>query len=238
MVGVFSTAAPRYGDNGIAEIMAEQITIPISVFEVSIAYKRPFLSVWLNRGTIVQALFDTFQPWGVNVDDIEPITAGKPSEQGVKFKLPLHKITFFFGPAGCKFTKETATWNDAEETLRVLNAALEILVRHGEVELGKKSTSLALHLQPQSVSFKELLFPFLAAAIAQMEPAKAEAMAYIVRWKGRRITLDGSAALANGLFANLERDFDPTVSFDEIKTVILNDELNLFRLLNVEEVAS
>ncbi len=218
--------------------MAEQITIPISTFEITIAYTRTVLNLWLDRAAVVQAMFDAFQPWSLNIDDVEGITVGKPSEQGVKFRLPLQKVTFFFGPAACKFTKEAATWADAEETLRILTAALDVLIDRGGVELGKRSTSLALHLQPKSIPFKELLWPFLVPAIAQLEDSRAEAMAYVVRWKGRRITLDGSAALANGVFAHLERDFEPTASFDNIRTILLNDELNLFKLLNVEEVES
>ena len=218
--------------------MAEQITIPISTFEVGIVYTRPVLNLWLDRAAIVQKMFDTFQPWNVNIDDVEGITTGKPSEQGVKFRLPLQKITFFFGPAACKFTKEAATWADAEEMLRILTAALDVLVHQGGVELGKRSTSLALHLQPKNVPFRELLWPFLVPAIAQLENSKAEAMAYVVRWKGRRITLDGSAALANAVFANLERDFEPTVSLDDIEAAVFNDEVNLLKLLDVEEVES
>lgn len=218
--------------------MAEPITIPISVFEISIAYGRPVLNLWLDRAVIVQKLFDVFQEWDLNVDDVEAITAGKPSEQGVKFQLSSQRITFFFGPAGCKFTKEAATWANAEEALRMLTAALDVLVQDGGVELGKRSTSLALHLQPKNVPFKELLWPFLPPAIAALETSKAEAMAYVVRWKGRRITLDGSAALANSVFALLEREFEPRVSLDEIKVAILGDEATLFKLLNVEEVGS
>lgn len=216
--------------------MAEQITIPISTFEIGIVYTRPIFNLWLDRAAIVQKMFDTLQPWNMNIDDVEGITTGKLSEQGVKFRLPFQKITFFFGPAACKFTKDAATWADADDTLRILAASLDVLVQQGGVELGKRSTSLALHLQPKSVPFRELLRPFLVPAIAQLENSKAEAMAYVVRWKGRRITLDGSAAVANGVFANLERDFEPTVSLDDVKAVIFNDEVNLLKLLNVEEV--
>jgi hypothetical protein len=217
--------------------MPEQITIPISNFELGIAYTRPVLNLWLDRAAIVQKMFDVFEPWSLSVDDVEAVTTGKPSEQGVKFRLPLQKITFFFGPAGCKFTKEAATWDDADETLRVLATALDVLVNQGGVELGRRTTSLALHLQPKNVPFRELLRPFLVPAISQLEGSLAEAMAYVVRWKGRRITLDGSATLANGLFLHLERDFDAAVSFEDIKATIYNDEVTMFKLLNVEEVA-
>ncbi len=190
----------------------------------------------MDRATIIQKLFDAFQAWHQTLDDVEGVTTGKLSEQGVKFKLPLQGITFFFGPAGCKFTKEGATWEGADETLRVLETALDVLSGHG-VELGKRSTSLALHLQPKTTPFRELLRPFLAPTIVQLEASPAEAMAYVIRWKERRITLDGSAALANAVFLHLERDFEPTVSFEDMKKTIFNDELTMFKLLNVEEVS-
>jgi hypothetical protein len=44
------------------------VTIPISVFELSIAYARPALTLWLDRAAIVQWMFDVFTPWNL----IEP----------------------------------------------------------------------------------------------------------------------------------------------------------------------
>lgn len=217
--------------------MAEQITIPISTFEIAISYAQPLLGLWLNRAEVVQKLFDAFQPWKLGVDDIEAVKTGRPSEQGVKFTIPLQKITFFFGPAGCKFKKDAANWPEADEILHILEVVLKVLVEAG-VELGKKSTSLILHLQPKNVPSKELLRPFLISTLSQLEPSPAEAMAYIVKWNGRRITLDGSAALANGVFLNMEREFDATTSFGEIKETIFKDEATMLALLNVEEVES
>lgn len=218
--------------------MAEPITIPISVFELSIQYSRPSLTIWLDRAVIVQKMFDAFAPWNVNVDDMEGINVGKPSEQGFKFKIPAKQITFFFGPAGCKFTKEAATWAEADDTLRVLSVGLDVLVKAVGVELGNRATSLALHLQPKGLSYRDLLRPFLPQSLGQLEKADVTAMAYVVRWIGRRVTLDGSAAIANGVFVHLERDFEPSVSFEEMKARIFNDEVAVLKLLNVEEVTA
>lgn len=95
-----------------------------------------------------------------------------------------------------------------------------------------------LHLQPKNVTFRELLHPFLPTTLAQLEDSPAQAMAYVVRWKGRRVTWDGSAALANAIFLKLERDFEPPVALEEMKTTIYNDEVTMLKVLNVEEVAS
>jgi hypothetical protein len=82
------------------------------------------------------------------------------------------------------------------------------------------------------------LRPFLAPAIVKLEESPAEAMAYVIRWKGRRITLDGSAAIANGIFVNLEREFDSAASFEDMKKTMFNGESTIFKLLNVEEAES
>ena len=218
--------------------MSEQITIPISNLQLSITYVRPVINLWLDRALIVQKMFDVFEPWHLNVDDVEAITTGKPSEQGVRFNLPLQKITFFFGPAGCKFTKDGATWAEADETLKVLTTALDVLTHQGGVQFGNMHTSLALHLQPRSVPFHQLLRPFLAPAIAQLENSHPEATAYVIRWKARRITLDGSAALANGVYVHLERDFDSPINFEDMKAILLDDETTILKILDVEEVRS
>lgn len=115
---------------------------------------------------------------------------------------------------------------------------LEVLIENGGVELGNKSTSLALHIQPKNIPFRELLQPFLAPALAQLENSQVHTMAYVVKWKGRRIMLDGSAAIANAIFVHLEREFEPTVSFDDMKQAIFNDEATILKLLNVEEITA
>ena len=45
-------------------------------------------------------MFDLFEQWNLSTDDVEAVTTGKPSEQGVKFKLPSQKMTFFSGRRG------------------------------------------------------------------------------------------------------------------------------------------
>lgn len=118
--------------------MPELVTIPISVFELSIAYVRPDVKLWVDRAAIVQGIFDALSPWQLNLDDIEAIGTGKPSEQGVKFKLPTQRVSFFFGPAGCKFTKEAAMWSEVDEMITILDSALKVLTDISGVTLARR----------------------------------------------------------------------------------------------------
>lgn len=216
--------------------MPAAITIPISTFELAIAYDRPEIKLMADRIVPVQALFTALGPWAPELDDMEIITAGKLSEQGVKIRISSQKASFFFGTTGCKFTKDAANWAEADEILRLLTTALGALNKTSGVTFGKRTAILSLHLQLKTVSFKDILRTFMAPELLKLDPSPTEAMAIVARWPKHRITLDGSAALANGIFLQTEREFDANTTFDDMKTIIFNDEAELLKLLGVEEV--
>ena len=90
--------------------MAELVTIPISFFEIAIDYERPQFKLWLDRAFVVQTVFEALERWGPRIEDVEGITTGKAAEQGFSIKLPLKRVSFFFGPASCKFTRDNVDW--------------------------------------------------------------------------------------------------------------------------------
>ena len=217
--------------------MTAEVTIPISIFELSITYDKPFLRIFGDRAQFIANLFDSFTPWNPTVDDIEFTTVGKTSEQGVKFCLPSQGASFFFGPSSCKFRKEDARWVEADDTIRILEAGLKTLGIAFGVTFRSKVSFLSLHLQPRTVSFKDILRPLIVTEIAMLNPAPVETLAIVSRWPGYRITIDGSAAIANGIFLLCERHFDAGASYDDIKTKIAEDQVELFKVLGVVEVA-
>lgn len=93
--------------------MAELVTIPISIFEFAVDYERPEFKLWMDRASVVQGIFDALKPWEPRIDDVDAITTGKASEQGFAIKLPLKRVSFFFGPASCRFTRENVDWQTA-----------------------------------------------------------------------------------------------------------------------------
>jgi hypothetical protein len=216
--------------------MRAAITIPISTFELAVVYEKPVIKLMADRAATVQALFTAFAPWSPALDDMELVTTGKPSEQGVKIRIAAQKVSFFFGATSCKFTKDAATWLEADETLRILDTALATLAKVSGVTFGKRVAILSLHLQLKTDSFKDILRPFLVPAILKLDQAPTEATAIVARWPTRRITLDGSAALANGIFVQMEREFDAAATFEVMKDTIRNDETELLAMLGVEEV--
>jgi hypothetical protein len=215
--------------------MAELVTIPISIFELTIDYERPEFKLWLDRASVVQGIFDALKPWDPRVDDVDAITTGKASEQGFTIKLPLKRVSFFFGPASCKFTRENVDWQTAEETIAILDAAVSALIRSSGVAMGPKSTAIALHLQPKSVPFVVLLTPFLAPQFSTLDSKPVQTMAMVAKWTHRKVTIDGSGVIANAVFLRFEREFPSAATYDEIAGQLRKDQEDVFKMLGVEE---
>lgn len=215
--------------------MPEMVKIPISYFEVEMEYGSPDLKMWLDRINVVQAVYTALQPWGVKVDDVEILTTGKPSEQGIKFKIPQKLSTFFFGPANCKFTRDGTSWDTAEETIQILNAAVSALIQQTGAEIIKRKTVIALHAQLANLPFIQVLSPFIPPALGALEGEKPKTMAVVIKWENRKVTIDGSGQLANGIFIRFERDFDGKAFYDDMAMQLLADEHAIFEVLGIQE---
>lgn len=215
--------------------MPELVTIPISFVEYFADFERPMLALWLDRARVVESIFDSLKPWGLDVDNTEVITTGKPSEQGINFKLPEKRAAFFFGTKGCKFTKDGADWASAAETIRILDAARSALLSASKAAFSTQKISLSMHLQPKAKSFLDILKPFISPPLAALRDDNVMTAATIVKWKKSKVILDGSASIANALFVRLEREFDGAMSLEDIANELKNDEDSLFKLIDVQE---
>lgn len=191
--------------------------------------------LWLDRATVVQSIFAALKPWNVDVDNVEVITTGKPSEQGIKFKLPEKQVTFFFGPILCRFSKDNADWTSAEETITIMDAAFSTLAKSGKIEVKRIETVIALHMQLKSLPFMKILSPFLVPKLAALGDGEVKTMANIIKWDKRRVIIDGSGQLANGLFLRFEREFEGKTTYPQIAEQLRTDEDALFALLDVQE---
>lgn len=215
--------------------MPELVTIPIAIFEFEVHYERPEFKLWMDRASVIQGIFDALKPWEPRIDDVDAITTGKASEQGFTIKLPLRRVSFFVGPASCKFTRENVDWQSAGETIAVLNAAVSALILSSGVKMGPSNTALSMHLQPKSLSFINLLTPFIAPQLAKVDSEPVMTMATVAKWAHRKVTIDGSGVLANAVFLRLEREFPSDAAYDAIARQLRKDQEDLFKVLGVEE---
>jgi hypothetical protein len=215
--------------------MPELVTIPISYFELDAKYDDPDIDIVMDRRPAVAALFKAFKPWNINLEDIEVITQGKFVEQGVKFTLPRHRVSFFFGPAFFRLTQDGSSWETASITLEILEAAMTALRKSGTFTIDTFKTIIAMHVQPKTMEFIELLKPFVPSRLGDIHSSSPTTVASVVVWKDRRVTLDGSGSIANGIFLKLERDFKGGHSFAQMAEQLHEDEKELLGILGVEE---
>jgi hypothetical protein len=214
--------------------MPEPVTTPISYFEVEMEYAEPDIKLWIDRVNVVQAIYAALRPWNITVDDVEILTTGKPSEQGIKFKLPQKLSSFFLGPSYCKFTRDNINWGVAEETILILDAAVAALLSQTAAVIVKRKTILALHLQVKTLPFIQLTAPLIPPRLSSLEKDPAKTVAIIVVWDKRKVTIDGSAQLANGVFVKLEREFDGLIAYADMAGQLKADEDQIFAMLGVE----
>jgi hypothetical protein len=215
--------------------MPEIVVIPISFFEATFEYKETNIMLWLDRAVVVQALFAALKPWNIAVDNVEIITTGKPSEQGLKFKLPQKQVSFFFSPTLCRFSKDNADWQSAEDTIAIMDAAYSALANAGKIQAATIKTVIALHMQPKTLRFMDILRPFVPMNLIALDKDDVKTMASIVKWDKRKVIIDGSGQLANGIFLRFEREFDGAASYEEIAKQLRADEEALFAIIDVKE---
>jgi hypothetical protein len=189
----------------------------------------------MDRAALVQSMFDSLAKWNLDVDNVEPITTGKPSEQGIRIRIPEKRVAFFFGPSDCKFTRDSVDWSTAQETVEILQTFLSCLLTGTAVQLKNQKTALIMHLQPTTKKFLDLLKPFLPESLQAFSAGEVTSGASVVKWKGSRITLDTSVHVANAIYLKYEQEFDSSVSFETIATELRAAEKNLFQILDIEE---
>lgn len=216
--------------------MAQPITIPLSFVELVVNYERPNVKAFDDRAGILQTIFEALFPWSPRLDDVEPLTSGKLSEHGLMFRLPLKQSSLFFGPVFCRFSRDNVDWGEAEETIKIFDAALGAFIKLTGLTPGVKTAAVGLHLQPKSGTFMDILSPFAPPQITGIERESPKTMASVVRWDKRKVTIDGSGSLANAAFLKFEREFNAAATFPEIADQILADQKQLFTILGVEEI--
>jgi hypothetical protein len=216
--------------------MPEPVTIPISRFEYRSDFAKPDIGLLIDRKTLVQAIFESLLPWGLNIDGVEALTKGKTSEQGVKFMLPEKKTTLFFGADHFTYANDDSDWNAAPEIIEILSTFRSVLTECGKVAFSGQSTSVLLHAQPAAKTYLDLLKPFLPEALQAVRSDKVKTGAIFLKWDdGGRVTIDGSGRLANAVFVSFEQHFAANVDLSEIAVSIREMEESIFKVLDIEE---
>ena len=197
--------------------MPERIVIPSSFAEYEANFRRPVLAMLaLDRVTVVQRIFDSWEPWKLTLNNVEVKSDGNLAEQAITFKLSEKGIALILTAVGFRFTKENATWSAAEETQAILHAAKTAVMDATNMELTSQAFTIALHFQPTTKRNTLVLAPLFTDHLSQVFASEPTVYATSVRWKDRLVSIDGSAVYANGIFLRLSHTFDGFASLEQI----------------------
>jgi len=215
--------------------MLELVSIPRSFFELTGEYERANITLWGDRTKVLDHLFDSLQPLNPRVDDVEIITEGRPSEQGIKIRIPSKDTSFFFGLESCRFSRDDPDWQSAEEMFQILQTLISSLSESSGIKIARCRTTIGMHIQPSNGNYLDILKPFLSPSLASLEATGPIGIASVIGWPNRSITVDNSMHLANALFLKLGRTFEGVMEFEEISSRLRADQFEVFKILGVEE---
>jgi hypothetical protein len=124
-----------------------------------------------------------------------------------------------------------------QETIEILDAAVTTLATKGKIKPSTFKTIVALHIQLKSVPFMEILKKIIPVPMASLDVAPPHTMACVLKWNKRKVTIDGSGQIANGIFVRYEREFPADVSYEDIAHQLKADEDGIFAMLDIKEEA-
>jgi hypothetical protein len=220
--------------------MPEKIVIPYSFADYVARFRRPAIKfLGGDRVAVVQAIVDAWSPWDFKISNMELRTEGNLAEQGINFKLPDRGVSFFVTAMECRFNKENASWSAKDETLELLGAVQKAALESTSAEIATQALTLSIHFQPRTKSSKSILGALAVPAITRLYSSdEPTAYTYILKWNNSSVALDGSINFANGIFLRLSHEFDDKADLGQIAKQLREDELSVFRMLDVEEVAN
>ncbi len=216
--------------------MPAAITIPLCSFDISFVYEKPVVQFLADRAVMIREVFTAFAPWTPSFDDIQFPTEGKNSDRGVNFKIASQNASFLVGPVNSRFIKEGANWAEVDLIDSLMQAGLSGIRRVSEINFRSQHVVVSMHIQPTTVPFRDILRKaIMSERILALDAEPTNVMAMILKWPRYRLTIDGSAALANGIYLQVERDFDGQATFDDVKTAFRADQAAIFGLLDIKE---
>lgn len=220
--------------------MSEKIVIPYSFAEYVARFRQPAIKfLGGDRVAVVQAVVDAWSPWDFKISNIELRTEGNLAEQGINFKLPDHGVSCFVTATECRFNKDNASWSAEGEILKLLEAARNAVLASTGAGIATQVLTLSMHFQPRTKPNKSILGALAAPTLTRLYSSDEPiAYAYILKWNNSSLTLDASINFANGIFLRLSHEFDDKAHLGQIAKQLREDQLNVFRMLDVEEAAN
>ncbi len=179
----------------------------------------------------IKAVHKALSPWNVSFENVFwNSTAKNIAEIQLNFNAPNMLTGVQLGVNGVTMTAFNVAWSTMKVTAGFFQAAADA-IRQSCGEFQSQLVTIAFHLKPGKVPFKEVMSQFvngkgLGAADANMYGVSVYNNDY-------SFVIDGSAIIAGGAFIKLIRNFAPDKRLEEMAGLLYKDEESVLRLLGL-----
>ena len=216
------------GDLIIAEIQQP-------FFEYHANFKEP-ITIFFSAGRqaeIMDAMYKALGPWHMDFENVGWQQSAKNlREVQLNFVVPSQFASFQVGIAGVTMTALNPDWSRAPELVRLFQAGVGALKTSTGQEFQSQQTMLGFHLRPPAARpFREIVAQFVNAELLGND---ATMFGVSVYYTDHALTLDSSAAVQDGLFVKLVRNFTSERQFEEMAQALYADEEAALRRLGLK----
>jgi len=156
------------------------------------------------------------------------------SDVQINVRLFDNRVIFRVGLAGAEFGVANPGWGELDTITKLARAGLGAVNEAIEMDIGKQTITLVIHLRPMDCSISQVTARLLRSDTLGSIGEDASAYGLSVYRNDISWVVDRSAPFPEALFLRLSRDFEPDVSLEEVARRIHTDQGELLQLLQLE----
>jgi hypothetical protein len=190
------------------------------------------LEKWRENAEIIQALLEVLRPWNVrlsNVSIMQPPT--NLGELQISFEIVPQRVAFNLFLEAASLFATNVGWGDTTNLRNMVEAIQPSLVRSANVEVANVQATLAFHITPCGKDIRQITKKFAPLGEADDESVTAFGFS-IYRGDSSRV-VDLSLLYPNSLFVRLIRNFDQSVSMNDVEVAMRGDQAAILDLLGL-----
>jgi hypothetical protein len=207
-------------------------TVPTAFIEYRLNFVRSILEKWRENPEIIQALLETLRPWNVHLSNVSikqaPTNLG---ELQITFEIIRQRVVFNLFLEAASLFATNVGWGDAPNLRKMVEAIQPSLVRSANVEVANIQATLAFHITPRGKDVRQITKKFAPPGEAVDESVTAFGFS-IYRGDSSRV-VDLSLLHPNSLFVRMIRNFEQSVSLNDIEAALRSDQASILDLIGL-----
>jgi hypothetical protein len=205
-----------------------------SLFEYRATFEPPVFAVFERPTVIAEALYGAFREWNLALENISirsvPMTA---NDLQVACDLLNKKVTFTISVGSATLQVTNPNWSEVSQMQSILRQGLLAVAVGTGASLKEQLATLTMHAKGPGKSAKELTSRFRPNVAGPFQNEE-RGFGFCSYGQEGSWLVDLSALYNEAIFVRINRVFGPSISFEEIATVLYKDESEIFDVLELK----